>query len=223
MKIKKIETLKNKLLILKLIQTKTYKQNSNNKALKLNDISFNLKKMLRIIYKYHINAKKILFIGIPLPTAQKIKYFLKNTGHIFIPESNWINSILLNKNSCFKHLKKRKIKKDFSLKKSNKISSTIPTLFELKKKIDIVVVLNPKVDYQALNESYKTRLPIITVTDNINKKSTYNLPGNFKFSKKKIGNNFFFSMLLATFKKANQHKIKLKSFSTKLSIHGKKF
>jgi len=66
MKIEKIKNIKNKILKLKLIQTKIYDKKQYLNNIKIEDIEFRLKKILYIIYKYHISNKKILFIGNPL-------------------------------------------------------------------------------------------------------------------------------------------------------------
>ena len=65
MKLNKITIYQSKLFKLKLIQTKIYKKNEHN-FIKIEEIYSRLKKALHIIYKYHINNKRIVFIGTPL-------------------------------------------------------------------------------------------------------------------------------------------------------------
>jgi ribosomal protein S2 len=197
MKVKRIVKYQNKLLKLKLIKTKVYKKKNHFNNLRIEDIEYRLKKALRIIYKYHTNNKKILFIGTPIHIGKKIKYILKNTEHSFIPESTWINGIITNQASCFKYLSKN------SKASNNKIPEL---LFKLKNKSDLIVVFNKLSDSTALNEGYVSRIPIISLNGNLDileTKSAYKIPGNFTFTKKKIRDNFFFSLLIATFKKAN--------------------
>lgn len=84
MKIKNLIKHKNKLLKLKLLNTKIYKKNYALKNLKIEEIEHRLKKGLQIIYKYHIYNKRIIFIS--SSSTLKLTNLLKNTKHLFIPE-----------------------------------------------------------------------------------------------------------------------------------------
>lgn len=196
MKVNKITRYQSKLIKLKLIKTKIYKKNDNN-FIKIEDIISRLKKALHIIYKYHINNKRISFIGTSLYLDEKLKSLLKNTKHTYIPESAWMNGIFTNQQSCFRYLSKNQ-------KSINRKIYTI--LFKTKKKSDLIIIMDSSVNLNALNEGYLTRTPIISLNlnflDNLDVKSSYKIPGNFKFTNKKIRNNFFYSMLEAIFKKA---------------------
>ena len=88
MKIKKIVSHNNKLLKLKLIQSKVYNKNYNINNIKIEDIQFRLKKAFYIIYKYHVLKKRILFVGTPWRTSISLKKILKNTRHLLIPKIN---------------------------------------------------------------------------------------------------------------------------------------
>jgi ribosomal protein S2 len=199
-KTEKISKHKNKFLKLKLIQTKTYikKQYTNN--ITLEDIQYRLKKIFFIIYKYHIRDKKILFIGTPFRFSFKINNFLKNTKHIFIPDSIWIKGALNNKKPNFKYFfKHEKTSKD-------KISEL---LLKLKKNIDLVILFDELKNSDVLNESYIARIPIIALNSSLNiilHKPSYKIPGNFQFVSKKIRDNLFYSMLIATLKKGSTYK-----------------
>jgi len=198
MKINKIQSYNYKLLKLKLIKTKVYKKNHNN-FIKIENINNRLKKALHVIYKYHIHNKKILFIGTPIHLDMKFKKLLKNTKHILIPESLWMNGIITNRTACLKYLSKNQ------KLVNNKISTM---LLNLKNKSDLIVILNTSNNYVALNEGYLTRIPIISLNcdlDISDVKSSYKIPGNFQFKKKKIRANFFYSILTAIFKKANKN------------------
>jgi ribosomal protein S2 len=202
MKIENIVKYKNKLLKLKLIKTKTYIKKDNLTNTRIEDIEYRLKKALHIIYKYHINNKRILFIGVPLHANEETKDLINNTKHTFIPESTWVNGIITNKVSCFKYLSENP-------KATNNKTSKL--LFKLRNKSDLIVVFDKVTDITAVNESYIARIPVISLNCDLNllkNKSTYKIPGNFKFTKKKVRNNFFFSILKATFKKANRLKPK---------------
>jgi ribosomal protein S2 len=202
MKIKNIIKYKNKLLKLKLIKTKIYKKKDHLTNTRIEDIEYRLKKALHVIYKYHINNKRILFIGVPVHTDKETKNLINSTKHTFIPESAWVNGIITNKISCSKYLSENP---KATANKSSKL------LLTLRSKSDLVVVFDKVTDKDALNESYLARIPIISLNCDLNlleNKSTYKIPGNFNFTKKKVRNDFFFSILKATFKKANQLKLK---------------
>ena len=97
MKIKQITEKKYKLLKLKLIKTKIYKLNKNNKKinnLTIEEIEHKLKKALNILYQFHLNNKKILFICNPLSLNKKIKSMLIKNNHSIINESIWKNGTL---------------------------------------------------------------------------------------------------------------------------------
>ena len=195
MKLNKINLYKNKILKLKLIQTKIYKKNYNN-FIKIEDISSRLKKALHIIYNYHINNKRIVFIGTPINISYKFKKLLKKTKHILIPESIWISGLFTNQETCFKHLTKNP---KFTNNKTSK------TLFQLEKKIDLIVILDFNSNKEAINEAYLTKIPLIFLNcdfKTLNNNLIYKIPGNFKFTKKKIRDMFFYSILGATFKKS---------------------
>ena len=131
MKIKKIKSFKYKLLKLQLIKSKVYKkkikkQNYDNSVnIVIEQIELHLKKALQIIYEFHLNNKRIFFIGIPLNFQNNFSKILKKTKHLSIPESIWINGILSNKNATFQFLKSKKIKIYKTKKFTNKKPSTI--------------------------------------------------------------------------------------------------
>lgn len=195
MKLNKINLYKNKILKLKLIQTKIYKKNYNN-FIKIEDISSRLKKALHVIHNYHTNNKKIVFIGVPININYKFKKLLKKTKHILIPESIWIPGLFTNQETCLKHSTKNP---KFTNNKTSK------TLFQLEKKVDLIVVLDFNSNKEAINEAYLTRIPLIFLNcdfKELNSNLIYKIPGNFKFTKKKIRDMFFYSILGATFKKS---------------------
>ena len=195
MKLNKINLYKNKILKLKLIQTKIYKKNYNN-FIKIEDIYSRLKKALQIIHNYHTNNKRIVFIGTPINISYKFKKLLKKTNHIIIPESIWISGLFTNQETCFKNLTENP---KFTNNKTSK------TLFQLEKKIDLIVILDFNSNKEAIDEAYSTRIPLIFLNWDFktsNNNLIYKIPGNFKFTKKKIRDMFFYSILGATFKKS---------------------
>jgi ribosomal protein S2 len=194
--------MKTKLLKLKLIQTKTFTKKQNTNNIKIEDIECRLKKSLQVIYKYHIFKKRILFVGASYDINLKFKIFLSKTKHIFLPSNLWIKGAINNKTACFKHLLSNN-SKNFN----NKISEL---LIQLKKNIDLIVILDKNESLNIINEGYNTRIPIISFDNNFNlhnNQFSYAIPGNSRFLKKKVRDKFFYSLLISTLKKGNKYKI----------------
>jgi len=197
MKIRTLDRYKTKLLKLKLIKTKIYKNTKNLNYLILKSMETRLKKVLHIIYRFHIASKKILFIGTPLELGNKIKQLLKNKKHSFIPESVWVNGIITNSKPSFKYLLKQ-----HAIINNN----TSKFLFNLKNQTDLIVVLNEKLNLTALNESSLKRIPTITLNSCYNllnfNLATYKVEGDYSFTRKTTRNNLFFLLLSSLFRKA---------------------
>lgn len=205
MKIRKIEQKSYKLLKFNLIKSEILKKNHYLKDINIEDIEFRLKKILNLIYLYHISNKKILFVGNPMKINTKIKNILSKTKHVFIPRSAWITGIITNQNLYFKSLFKQK---------TNVLNSISERILQLKKKSDLIVIMDQELDFKALEEGYKSKIPVITLNSDLNifnNKTNYKVPGNFVISKNKLKNNLFYSILLSTFKKANFLKNKFKT------------
>jgi ribosomal protein S2 len=217
MRIKKKYIIKNKLIKLKLIETKIYKNTSTNSN-KLIDITTNLKKVLNIIYKYHINNKRILFVGASLnQTNLNFKKLFKSTKHLILPKSVWMNGILTNSTSCFKYIIKNQniINKNFS-----------KALYQLNNNIDLIVVLESSYTNNILKESYLAKIPVILLGNTFTKKEikpSYLVPGNFKFSEKKTKEDFFYLILFAIFKKINRIKNQNLNFKIKTPLISNSF
>jgi len=201
MKVTTLKKYKTKLLKLKLLKTKIYKDEKNLSYLLLKDMETRLKKILYIIYRFHVANKKILFIGTPMKLDPQIKSLLKRKKHNFIPESIWVNGIITNSKPSFKYLIKQHAIKN---------NKTAKFLFNLKNQADLIVVLNEKLNLTALEESSLKRIPTISLNTNSklynSNLSTYKIAGNYSFSKKTIRNNFFFLLLSSILKKAEQLK-----------------
>ena len=197
MKITTLHKYKTKLLKLKLLKTKVYKSQKNFNHLLLKDMETRLKKVLHIIYRFHAANKKILFIGTPIELNNQIKRLLKNKKHSFIPESVWINGIVTNSGPSFKHLIKRHA---INSDKTSKF------LFNLKNQANLIVILNERFNLTALEESSLKRIPTVSLNANYNLSdltlSSYKVPGDYGFTKRKIRNNLFFLLLNSLLKKA---------------------
>ena len=203
MKITTLNIHKTKLFRLKLIKTKVYKNEKTFNYLLLKNMETRLKKALHVIYKFHVANKKILFIGTPLKLDNQIKQLLKNKKHSFIPETVWMNGIITNSKPSFKYLLKRHAVAN---------DKTSKFLFNLKIRIDLIVVLNENLNLTALKESSLKKVPTISLNSNYNLSninlSTYKVVGDFNFVKKPIRNNTFFLLLNSLLKRAEQLKKK---------------
>ena len=110
----------------------------------------------------------------------KIKNLLTNVKHLFISQYFWLNGQISNKQQF--------LSKKISY---NKIS-------KLKNKSNLIVILDKLVDKNIIKESYKAKIPIIFLGDNLNifeTNSSYKIPGNFMLNRKKLRDNFFLVLL----------------------------
>lgn len=184
----------NKLLAFKLIKTKIYKTSSTN-FIKVEDVILRLKKALHIIFKFHSKKKRILFIGNAMHTSIQIQKLFKTTKHIFIPEAAWVNGLIKNRSYSTEH------EDQFYGTVTKKIATLVE---QTQKHIDLIVLLDSKLNVNALNEGHIARFPIIALNcdlDITNSKPSYKIPGNFFFTSKKIKNKLFYLLLATVFKK----------------------
>ena len=115
---------------------------------------------------------------------------------MFIPNDVWVRGALYNNKSNLLHNNNPT---------NNKISKL---MFQLKKNINLIVILDEIKNINIINEGYLTKIPIITLNSNLNiqfEQSSYKVPGNFKFTYKNrlnnIHNSFLYSMLISILKK----------------------
>lgn len=212
-----------KLLKLKLIKLKILKKNHFVKNITLESIELKIKKALYLIYLYNLNNKRIIFVGNPLNINKELSNFFVKTKHIFIPKSVWIPGVITNQYSSFKSY----------FKQESEINKISKRLLQLKKRGDLIVIIDQKTEVQALIESYITRLPVISINTNsyeFEEKISYKIPVNLVCSKYKINNSLFYSILLTTLKKSElmkkkfsflTHKIKVKSLIKKKKFFNK--
>ena len=208
MKLKILKKYKNKTLQLNLLKLKLYKK-KQSPNFNFKKIEFNLKKILNIIYEYHINKKKILFLEFP----KSFKHMLKNTKHILIPDHIFSTDISNNKTINFNNSNTMLQNKKISL-------NIVKILLKLNKKIDLLVIYNSSNVYNTIiNKSYKSKTPVIYCFNKFNKlntKITYKIiTTNKSLNKKILNNNFVFTMIKTTLKKAIAPKNKLQKHYTK--------
>lgn len=186
---------------LQLIRAKIYKKSHYLKNIVLEDLETRLKKALHIIFRYHMNGKRILFVGNPLKINKQIKRLLKRTSHTFIPKHAWVNGLVTNRK-----LSVEAVKKDTSL-----IRPLSKKLLRLKRKNDLVVIVDSKFERNALVESHAIRLPVIALNcdlnpANYNAVSTYKIPGDFILQQSEVENSFFYSVLRAVLLKSTKRR-----------------
>ena len=166
MKLKKLKIKKYELIKLHLLKSRVYK-NSKKKSYAieyLNKLKLHFKKILRIIYQYHVNNKVILFLGFPYSKNKNLLNNLKISKHYFIPEDVWVNGFFINKHSIFKYL-------NFNSNKSKNMKS----LLNIKVVPDLIVMFKFPSNYNMVKEILSLDIPIVCFehSKNITNKLTY--------------------------------------------------
>jgi len=184
MKIKKIVS-KNKLIHLQLLKSKIYKKKLTQKYFKKIEIDvykLYFKKIAHIIYEYHINNKKILFLNFPKNIEKNIKGIILRTKHVCVSLEHFLKNSLNKKNYLF-----------------NKNQSLVIN------KNDFNLILLFSLDLDNLNQLLNFQIPTILITSFSNKikvNPSYTIPGYFNFIEKQILNNLFLCILKSVFKQA---------------------
>jgi ribosomal protein S2 len=213
MKINFIKTQNYKLFKYKLLKLQTYTKpiifdtpNLSNTI--LDQIETYFKQVLKVIFEYHMNHLKILFIGFPIVSKKKQKKLIHFSNHNFIPEKSWISGIFRNRFSVITYLK---------LLQSQNFSKNVKLLLAVKTKPHLVVIFNHKIDINAVNELYKINVPILSFNCSFlqHPKITYKILGNFDFVKKNIKTIYFFLFYALLKKTPLSKKRLLNSFKIK--------
>lgn len=187
---KKLIVNQNKLLTIRLIKNKFFK-NKKNKS--FYQIKLGLKKKLKIIFQFFSLNKKMLFLNLNLRLNFFFLNWVKNTKHLYLTENYWFKGILTNSNMLFKHLILSKY-----------LSLIIKFLFNLIK-INLILVFQTSMN----NSEYKQfKVPVLSF-NYFNKHSCdYFLKISFKFLKNSSLLYFFLNILKIkiqrTFKKKNE-------------------
>ena len=179
-----------KIFKLHVIKSKTYEQPIKKKTFKsfpniaIHDIMLNFKKSLNLIFKYHKNNKRILFIGNPKVIEDKIN---NTTIHRSIPNYNKNN---LNKRVITNNLVANSVKLNKYLFKNNKF-----ILSKLLKKPELIVIFKQQQNNNLIKESTVSKIPVIEFNCNLERNNwnyNYNVPGNLNVMENKIINNIYF-------------------------------
>jgi len=186
MKVDKIENKKYKLFKYNLLKLQIYSKHSHEFTNDLLEfLESHLKQTLKIIYEYHINHCRILFVGFPFTSETSQLKFIHNINHSFISEKSWISGVFRNRFSILSYLK-------FS--QSQNTSKNIMSLLSVKTKPHLVVLFNQNLETIVINEFYKAKIPILSFgcSSSTDSKITYKIPGNLNFYKKNLQTIYFF-------------------------------
>jgi len=177
MKIKKVKTAH--LLKLHLLKSKVYEQPiekmkfNNLIDSNLNQIIIDLKKVLRVIFEYHLANKRILFLGFPDKLESKINQL---TQHVAIPHHFDIQGVISNYN--YNSLKLDKVSNKAWLKNYSKF-----LLPKLSRKLDLIVLLDCAKREMVLSEAKSVKIPVIAIGTSTTPESLdkvlYSVEGNF--------------------------------------------
>jgi ribosomal protein S2 len=156
-------TKSNKVFSLKLIKNKAYQSQINAN---FNEIKLKLKKILKVIFKFFLTNKKVLFLGVNRMLNSFILKLIKNTRHTYVPNNVLFKGVLTNTNLVLKSLVLYK-----GLGKFTK------PLFNLKLKPDLIILMHDQP--QSDNELLSLKVPTISFS-NFNKFYDYKtgLPNN---------------------------------------------
>ena len=184
MKIKKFKF--KQILKLHLLKSRIYEQfmkkNNSLVGLTLNQIINNLKKSLQIIFQYHQEEKRILFIGVPKKLEININ---KLTTHIAVSYNHNLQGMFSNNIGNFG------VEKESNKNLSNS-TYLLPKLF---KKPDLVVFFCHKKAESVIQEISSSKIPLIILDDSKNfnniDSSTFIYDNNIYF----ISLNFLFKII----------------------------
>jgi ribosomal protein S2 len=206
MKLEKIKIKYKRLFELHLIKSRIYEQSIEKNMYKtlpdvnLSNIMLNFKKALQVIFKYHSNNKRILFLGVPKIVETTLN---AQTNHTAISNSFNIKRLQLSK----------------SIKNSVRFSTRIAAagkasvLPKLNNKPDLVVLfdqssLDSKYD-AIIKEAYIGRIPVIKFNDSLQERywrHCYGVPGNLNSSSTKVIDNIFFVIVNSMLKTSTPKK-----------------
>jgi ribosomal protein S2 len=179
-----------KIFKLHLIKSKTYEQPMKKKTFKslpniaIRDIILNFKKSLNLIFKYHKNNKRILFVGNPKVIEDKI-----NNDTIHTSVQNYDKNTL-NKGVITNNLIANSVKLNKYLFKNNKF-----ILSKWLKKPELIVIFKKQQDNNLIKESTVSKIPVIEFNCNLKRNNwnyNYSIPGNLNLTENKIINNIYF-------------------------------
>ena len=121
---------------------------------------------------------------------------LKNSKHLFFPESYWEKGLLTNKINVFKYLKK---KVNSVNSKHKNLNTKITSYSLIKKKPDLIIILNQNnKNITLIDEAIKLKIPIISLNKTISTSFNNTETSFYKRKKKKF---IFFRLIYSILKK----------------------
>lgn len=202
MKLKKVKYTKSNYIKFELMKLKILQRYSDKYTLKskIEQLASFLKKALKVITEYHLERKKILFIGIPQTIQSHYIHQFKATKHTFLPESYSTTNLLTNKFITLKDLKDKSRSHIFNETRIKLAKNR----FLLKKQFDLIVVVNPTSLFSLMKkEVLKLKIPMVVLTleeMSLNEEYFYLIPGSLSdLDKLKI--TFLLRFLKPIFKK----------------------
>ena len=179
MKIKKINRKKESLIAYNLLNLKYYlnfhnfsKYNSNLSY--LNSLETFLKKILKVIFNFHMLNKKIIFVGFPLHKWYKFSLLFKRFNYIFLNKNVWVNGMLSNSNRLSPYINSRRFL-NFYQKENVVFLRKFNKMLVLNKKPDLLVVFDKSENELILKEADITKIPNLSLIGGVlNKKSILN-------------------------------------------------
>lgn len=222
MKLRKIQF--KQILKLHLLKYKTYEQSLKKSHsnlitdLTLNQVITDFKKILQVIFQYHTQNKKILFIGLPQNLESKVN---KETQHVAISKSFNVQGLISNTSSTGLMSVKQESKQN--------LSNFRLLLPKLANKTDLVVVLSHEKKEAVLKECFIAKIPVINFEAGDNAKNCWSIysyklqlnNSNLSLAHNKnllfIGLNFIFKITKVSEKSSslNQTDIFKKSYEIK--------
>jgi len=146
MKLKNVRIKKYKLIRFYLAKYEAYTKSELSLDSILDRLELGVKKMLFLIYQYHIYNKKILFVGFPYSSDKKFLQVLIKSNHIFVPRSVWKRGLIGNKSSI--------------LTKSSDLYY-FKKFLEIKGNPHLIVLFNEEKIYDIVPECTKLSIPVI--------------------------------------------------------------
>lgn len=154
MKLKKVQF--KQILKLHLLKHRTYEQSLKNNnfnlitEVTLNQIIINFKKILQVIFQYHNQNKRILFVGIPKKLELKIN---STTNHVAVSDSFNIQGLISNNLNMNKQ--------DIKHENKHRLFGFKSLLPKLSKRPDLVVLVSHDKKSNLLKECFVAKIPVV--------------------------------------------------------------
>lgn len=156
----------------------SYKKKFFNSNFESRTTQIALNRIINLIHYYHINKKKILFVGFP----KHLTEVLRKTKHTHIPET-FLDNI---PNGDFQN-QELKIPKNIS-----------KLILDLKSNINLILIYNSSMKLDILTKSYLHRIPLVLIGKNFQvfTKNANRSESHYDLSIERVANlNVFYSLI----------------------------